>query len=103
MPDKRQSILIVDHDAESRGFLADAVRSTVSNVSIVESGEGSEAFFKIDKQFFDLLITDVRMPKMEGIALIRKIGALPSHQRPGQILVISDAVSPEQVVAELGE
>ncbi len=103
MFDRKQTILILDDDSAMRGETAAAIRSAVSSAVVIESGSASEAFFKIDKQIFDLLIADVKKPKMEGANLIRKLSSLQPSQRPGQVMVTSGDCSVAEVVEELGD
>ncbi|MDC0932469.1 response regulator [Arcobacteraceae bacterium] len=44
------------------------------------ASNGTEAFYLYQKQKFDLVITDIIMPKMNGFELIKKIKELNSHQ-----------------------
>ncbi|MGE5676749.1 MAG: response regulator [Pseudomonadota bacterium] len=38
-----------------------------------EAGNGHEALEKLSKESFDMVITDIRMPKIDGIELLKKI------------------------------
>jgi CheY-specific phosphatase CheX/CheY-like chemotaxis protein len=102
MPEQRKSILIVDDDADFRTVLVDMIRGAVRGVQIVESNDGAEAFFKIDKQCFDLVVTDIKMPRMDGHAMLRRVLALPDRQRPRAVLVMSGEASDKEVELELG-
>lgn len=45
---------------------------------VVEAGDGSEGLAKAKAQAFDLVITDLNMPVMTGMAMIRALRALPA-------------------------
>lgn len=62
-------ILIVDDDNLSREFLAEAVSSLGLQADAVASGR--EALERLDTKDFDLVLTDLRMPGMDGIELIQ--------------------------------
>ena len=65
-------ILVVDDEKEIRGFLNRALtRMGGFQVELAESGE--EALQKIEKESFDLILTDLKMPKMDGLQLISEI------------------------------
>lgn len=65
-------ILVVDDEKEIRGFLSKALtRLGGFRVDLAESGE--EALQKINKEPFDLVLTDLKMPKMDGLELISEI------------------------------
>lgn len=66
-------ILVVDDEKEIRGFLSKALtRLGGFQVELAESGE--DALQKIEKKPFDLVLTDLKMPDMDGLQLISEIG-----------------------------
>jgi len=67
-----RKILVVDDEKEIRDFLFKALtRLGGFRVELVESGE--EALGKIEKDQFDLVLTDLKMPKMDGLQLVGEI------------------------------
>jgi signal transduction histidine kinase len=65
-------VLVVDDEKEIRIFLNKALsRFGGFHVELAESGE--EALHKLEKEPFDLVLTDLKMPKMDGIQLIAEI------------------------------
>ncbi len=65
-------ILVVDDEKEIRGFLTKALsRMGGFHVELAESGK--EALQKIEKEPFDLILTDLKMPEMDGLQLITEI------------------------------
>jgi len=42
--------------------------------------KGSEALAMLGKEKFDLIITDLNMPEMDGITFIQKVRALPNYK-----------------------
>lgn len=54
---------------------------------ILTANDGQEAFTRLQSQPIDLLITDVRMPVMDGITLVQSIAQLP--QSPPIIVFVS--------------
>ncbi len=66
-------ILVVDDEKEIRGFLSKALtRLGGFKVELAESGE--DALQKIEREPFDLVLTDLKMPNMDGLQLISEIG-----------------------------
>ncbi len=60
-----------------------------------EAADGVEALDKAQKENFDLVITDINMPEMDGITLIRRLRSLPDYRfRP--ILTLTTEGSPEK-------
>jgi CheY-like chemotaxis protein len=61
-------ILIADDDAATRDLLRRALESDGHTVTI--ASDGSEALEKLARAGIDLLISDVDMPGLDGIALV---------------------------------
>ncbi len=65
-----QTILIADDELNARMGLRKALESEYRKVDL--AADGKEAYEKLQKHNYDLLITDVRMPEMDGITLLKK-------------------------------
>lgn len=61
-------ILVVDNEPKMRRILELSLKSM--GHSVFEAGDGVEALAVIEKQPVDLVLTDLRMPRMDGIALL---------------------------------
>ncbi len=51
--------------------------------------DGEEALGYLLTQFFDVLLTDLRMPKMDGFELLNQCQTLPERHRPRRVIAIS--------------
>lgn len=71
--DHRKRILIVDDEEHVRFIVADALGRLGPAVEVVEAASGEEAMAMIRQAPFDLVITDLRMPGMEGPELTRAV------------------------------
>lgn len=69
-----ERILVIDDEVLLRNFLAETLRRKNYDVQTAESGEGGIAKFK--EQGFDLVITDMKMPDMTGIDVLKTVKAL---------------------------
>jgi CheY-like chemotaxis protein len=80
----RLDILLVDDD----GSLRQAVRRMLERQghTVREAANGVVAVRLLEEERFDLVITDVVMPDMEGLELVRRIRRM---DQPPRILVIS--------------
>ena len=70
------SILVAEDEASVREFIVRGLQSAHYQITAVEDGEHAlEALAEADKNgtTFDLLITDIVMPRMDGIALALKV------------------------------
>lgn len=73
----KKTVLIVDDEPLIRLTLNDYL--TQQKFNIIEAADGSEAFDLFRKHKIDLIISDVRMPKMNGIELLRKVKTVSKH------------------------
>ncbi len=71
------SILTVDDSASIR--VAIRVALSGEGHSVTEAADGSEGVAKADAGRFDLIITDLNMPVMDGLSMIRALRAKPAH------------------------
>ncbi|AKI03236.1 Response regulator receiver domain protein [Hoeflea sp. IMCC20628] len=60
-------ILIAEDEESLRRFVARAL--VIDGHEVVEAGDGAEALDYLQAEGFDLLLSDIRMPIMDGIAL----------------------------------
>lgn len=67
----RLSILVVDDSITTRTLEKNILETAGFAVSVAIDGE--EAWKKISEQHFDVIISDVEMPKMNGLELVRLI------------------------------
>ena len=70
------NILTVDDSPSVRQMIKLVLSPAGHNV--VEAGDGSEGLAKAKAQPFDLVITDLNMPVMNGMQMIRGLRGLPS-------------------------
>lgn len=80
-------ILIVEDEKMIRqGIVAMLKRMPVTIGEIFESRNGEEALEILKNNNIDLMITDIRMPRMDGITLVKKIQELPNKP---MVIVVS--------------
>ena len=64
-------ILVVDDDKNAlQGYLKVLSQD---EFSVEGAATGYEALKKIEKQSFDIVISDIRMPQLDGLTLLREI------------------------------
>jgi len=69
---KMAKILIAENELALREFIARGLAQRGYDVAMAQ--DGSEAVDHLKKQKFDLLLTDIDMPIMDGIALALLVG-----------------------------
>ena len=69
-------------------------------VQIVQSCDGREALQTFQSESFDVVFSDIEMPRMTGLQLLAEIKKLPAGQRTPVVLVSSrteDAIRREAI------
>src|SRR5277367_795464 len=77
---KRLKILIVEDHTPTRMAMSRLIRQAGADVTTARDGE--EGLGYLLTQHFDVLLTDLRMPKMDGFELLQHCQQLPESHRP---------------------
>jgi DNA-binding NtrC family response regulator len=88
------SILVVDDERSIRVGLKGLLAKEGHAVSIAESGD--EALRLLGDQPFDLVLTDLRMPGVDGMALLQQI----KERHPDTLVVMMTAYGSEKIAVE---
>src|SRR3569833_2609424 len=67
-------ILLAEDDESMRGFLVRALKK--AGYEVIDFANGEEAYERLKTEPFTLLLTDIVMPKMDGIELARRASEL---------------------------
>jgi two-component system cell cycle response regulator CpdR len=67
-------ILLAEDDESMRGFLVRALQK--AGYEVIDFANGEEAYERLKSEPFTLLLTDIVMPKMDGIELARRASEL---------------------------
>jgi two-component system chemotaxis response regulator CheY len=65
-----QRILIVEDSETMRSLLAAALEELEAPVKVTEAASGFEALRLLPRQDFDLVVTDINMPDINGLELL---------------------------------
>lgn len=77
---RQRKVLIVDDESTGRTILSKIIQQVEDDVSVDAFDNPLEALDWLDNNHPDLIITDYRMPEMNGVDLIRKIRDKPASQ-----------------------
>ncbi|MDQ8024161.1 MAG: response regulator [Moraxellaceae bacterium] len=73
-----KTILIVDDSFSLRQTLAIALRG--AGYTVEEAVDGKDALSKLDGRKYNLIISDVNMPNMDGISFVKAAKGLPTYK-----------------------
>lgn len=92
----KRNILFVDDDAIMRELFSTVLLAEPERwgVTTAESGEAALPF--LDTDFFDVVVSDMRMPGMDGVALIREV----KRRSPRTARIILSGVVDQKEIAE---
>jgi CheY-like chemotaxis protein/anti-sigma regulatory factor (Ser/Thr protein kinase) len=93
-----KSILVAEDDPTTRYLLRNVLKA--AGFSVATAADGSAALGKLRKQKFDLLLTDIWMPRLNGLELMAHL----RHEaiRPKVVVMTSDD-TPETVLRAVRE
>src|SRR3954463_13889556 len=67
------SVLIVDDDLALLEALPEALRLRMRNVAVDTADSAAEALNRISQREYDAIVTDIKMPGMDGLELLAEI------------------------------
>jgi len=87
---KGRSILVVDDEA----IIRDLCSKVLKGYRILEAADGEEALQVLQDGPIDAILTDVMMPQMNGIELLKKI----KEREPTQVVVVMTGYADKEVI-----
>jgi two-component system chemotaxis sensor kinase CheA len=84
---QRKRVLVADDSITTRALIKSIVEE--GGYEVVAARDGSEAFRLLQEQPFDLVVSDVQMPNMDGFSLTEHVRASPKLARTPVVLVTS--------------
>ena len=76
---KRATVMLVDDHALLRTGVANIINQESDLEVIAEAGDGVEALEAYDRVHPDVILLDLRMPRMEGVEVVRRIRERDPH------------------------
>lgn len=91
---RKRSILIVDDSFTTRGLQKGILETHGFNVGV--AGDGVEALERLASGQFDLVITDIQMPRMDGFGLLAALKESPVLKNL-PVIMLSSLDRPEEI------
>ncbi|TVP13839.1 response regulator [Shewanella sp. KCT] len=86
-----KKILAVDDSASMRQMVGFTLKT--AGFDVTEACNGDEALTQAKSQNYDLVISDVNMPVMDGITLIRNLRSLPNYKFTPLLMLTTESGS----------
>jgi excisionase family DNA binding protein len=91
------SVLIVDDNPDDREVLAALVESALPEASVTAVENGFQALVAIGRSVPDVLLTDIVMPHMNGLEMLRHL--CNETPEPPRVMLAVSSRQPEQIAA----
>ena len=88
-----KTILTVDDSASLRQMVSFVLRG--GGYEVIEAVDGLDALSKLNGRDLDLVLSDINMPRMDGIELTRRLRAMPQY-RFAPIVLLTTESHPEK-------
>lgn len=89
MSDSRQRVLVVEDSATMRGFVTAALEAA-GPYAVTTASSGFDALKNLPRARYDLIITDINMPDINGLELVRFIRESAQHKSTPLIIISTD-------------
>jgi len=86
-----KTIMAVDDSASLRQMVSIVLRG--GGYQVIESVDGLDALSKLKGQELHLFLTDINMPKMDGLELTRQLRAMPQYKFVPIVLLTTESTS----------
>ena len=81
--------LVVEDSPMMRQLLVFAL-SRVKNLKVTEADDGVDGLRKLAGNKFDLILTDINMPIMDGLKLVKRVRTDPNHKDVPIIVITTE-------------
>lgn len=84
-----KTILIVDDSASVRQVVSISLKN--AGYDVIDAVDGEDALRRLDGRKLHLVISDVNMPRLDGIGLLTKMKAIPAYRFTPVIMLTTEA------------
>jgi two-component system chemotaxis response regulator CheY len=83
------SCLVVEDSPMMRQLLVVAL-SRIKNLTVTEADDGVDGLRKLATGRFDIILTDINMPIMDGLKLVKRVRSDPTHKDTPIIVITTE-------------
>ncbi len=93
--DKKLNALVVEDSPPMRKMIVFAL-SRVRELSVVEADDGVDALRRIASTKFDIIITDINMPILDGLKLVKRLRADEAYRNVPIIIITTEGAEEDR-------
>ena len=84
-----KTILVIDDSASMRQMISMTLRG--AGYSVVEAQDGKDALSKLDGSKYNLIVSDVNMPNMDGLSFVKAAKQLTAYKFTPVIMLTTES------------
>ncbi len=92
---RRLSALVVDDSPPMRKMIVFAL-ARIPDLALVEADDGVDALRKLAGARFDLVITDINMPILDGLKLVKRLRADETYQTVPIVIITTEGAEEDR-------
>ncbi len=92
---RRLNALVVEDSPPMRKMIVFAL-SRIRELSVVEADDGVDALRRLSGTKFDIIITDINMPILDGLKLVKRLRADETYQTVPIIIITTEGAAEDR-------
>ena len=89
------SCLVVEDSPMMRQLVVFAL-GRISNLSVTEADDGVDGLRKLAAGKFDIILTDINMPIMDGLKLVKRVRSDPTHKDTPIVIITTEGANEDR-------
>ncbi len=89
------SCLVVEDSPMMRQLLVFAL-ARLKNLRVTEADDGVDGLRKLASAKFDIILTDINMPIMDGLKLVKRVRSDPTHKETPIVIITTEGANEDR-------
>jgi two-component system chemotaxis response regulator CheY len=89
------SCLVVEDSPMMRQLLVFAL-ARLKNLQVTEADDGVDGLRKLASAKFDIILTDINMPIMDGLKLVKRVRSDPTHKETPIVIITTEGANEDR-------
>jgi two-component system chemotaxis response regulator CheY len=92
---RRLNVLVVEDSPPMRKMIVFAI-SRIKGLTVTEADDGVDALRKLAQTKYDLIITDINMPILDGLKLVKRLRADGAYMKVPIIIITTEGAAEDR-------